>query len=224
MKLNHINNIEEIDIEEIRELIEANEYDQLVAFLLKSYESLGPIPGILLPFLEAFLPFLPLVVFVVTNVAAYGLLEGFLLSWAGASAGAIMVFIVVRRLGNTRFFKWIRRNKQVTKVTHWLDRHGFGPLFLLLCFPFSPSAIINLVAALSKINIYQFVLAVLLGKAVMIFTISYIGDSITSFAQNPLKTILVGVGITLFWLIGKYIEKRLQKKVDKTAKWSEDQG
>ncbi len=136
MKLNHINNIEEIDIEEIRELIEANEYDQLVAFLLKSYESLGPIPGILLPFLEAFLPFLPLVVFVVTNVAAYGLLEGFLLSWAGASAGAVMVFIVVRRLGNTRFFKWIRRNKQVTKVTHWLDRHGFGPLFLLLRFPF----------------------------------------------------------------------------------------
>ncbi|MFC4386812.1 TVP38/TMEM64 family protein [Gracilibacillus marinus] len=210
----NISNIENIDIEEIKELIEANEYDQLVTFLLSTYESLGPIPGFLLPFLEAFLPFLPLVVFVITNAAAYGLLEGFLLSWLGASAGAVVVFIIVRRFKDVRFFRFIRKNKQVTKVMNWLERHGFGPLFLLLCFPFSPSAVINLVAALSKISLYQFTLAVLLGKAVMIFTVSYIGDTITSFAQNPVKTIIVAIGILIFWLVGKYIEKYLHRKAE----------
>ncbi|WP_163537111.1 TVP38/TMEM64 family protein [Gracilibacillus sp. YIM 98692] len=208
----NIANIDNIDIEEIKELIEANEYDQLVNFLLKSYESLGPIPGFFLPFLEAFLPFLPLVVFVMTNAAAYGLLEGFFLSWTGASAGAVLVFIIVRRFKDIRLFKWIRKNKQVSKVMNWLERHGFGPLFLLLCFPFSPSAIINLVAGLSAVSLYQFVLAVLLGKAVMIFTVAYIGNSIVSFAQNPVKTIVVGVCILIFWVIGKFIEKRLQNK------------
>ncbi|KAB8139195.1 TVP38/TMEM64 family protein [Gracilibacillus oryzae] len=211
----NISNIENIDIDQMKELFEANDFDKLVTFLLRSYESLGPVPGLLLPFLEAFLPFLPLVVFVITNAAAYGLLEGFLLSWIGASAGAIVVFLIVRHFKNVRLFRWIRKNKQVLKVMNWLERHGFGPLFLLLCFPFSPSAVINLVAALSKVNLYQFSLAVLLGKAVMIFTVSYIGDSIASFAKNPVKSIIVGIGIVVLWLAGKYMEKRLHKRAEK---------
>src|SRR5690625_1582584 len=165
----------------------------------------------MLPFIEAFLPFLPLVVFVIANGAAYGLLKGFFYSWIGSSLGSILVFLIIRRLGDKRVFRAIRKNKQVKKVTNWLERHGFGPLFLLLCFPFSPSSVINVVAGLSKISTQQFILAVLLGKSVMIFSIAYIGSSIVEFAKNPVRTIVVGIGILLFWMIGKYIEKRLQK-------------
>ena len=50
------------------------DYDYIME-LLNNYESLGPLPGILLPFIEAFLPFLPLIVFVLANGAAYGLLK-----------------------------------------------------------------------------------------------------------------------------------------------------
>ncbi|MCT2535600.1 TVP38/TMEM64 family protein [Aquibacillus koreensis] len=206
--------IKELDMSEVRDLIESDQFGDLIVELLKSYENLGPLPGILLPFIEAFFSFLPLVVFVITNGAAYGLVKGFLYSWIGASAGALCVFIIIRKLGEKRFLKWIKNNKQVRRVTKWLERHGFGPLFLLMCFPFSPSAIINIVAGLSKINFQQFALAVLLGKAVMILSIATIGDSIMSFAKEPLKTILIGVGIVLFWIIGKYIEKRLQKRAD----------
>ena len=212
MHLFQISNLDNIDVDEIKQLIEANEYDQLVAFLLKSYESLGPLPGFLLPFIEAFLPFLPLVVFVMTNAAAYGLLKGFLLSWAGASTGGIAVFLLVRRYRHLRLLKWIHKNKQVQRVTGWLERHGFGPLFLMLCFPFSPSAVINLVAALSRVGVYQFVLAELLGKAVMIFIVSYIGDSLASFAQNPIKTVVVAIIIVILWILGKYMENRLQRR------------
>ncbi|GAA0596445.1 VTT domain-containing protein [Virgibacillus siamensis] len=195
-----------------RQLLEEDKFDEYIMQLLNQYESLGPIPGIMLPFLEAFLPFLPLLVFVAANAAAYGLFEGFLLSWAGSSIGSILVFLLVRKLGDKRVFKRIRKNKQVRKVTAWVERHGFGPLFLLMCFPFSPSSVINVVSGLSKISKQQFILAVLLGKSVMIFSISYVGSSIMEFAKEPVKTIIVGVCITLFWLIGKYIEKRLQRK------------
>ncbi|WP_066186990.1 MULTISPECIES: TVP38/TMEM64 family protein [Gracilibacillus] len=212
MILYSINNIENIDVTEIKDLFEANEYGQLVDILLSSYESLGPLPGFFLPFIEAFLPFLPIIAFVITNAAAYGLLEGFLLSLAGTSSGTILVFMLVRRYQHLRFFRWLTSNKQVSKVTNWLTRHGFGPLFLLLCFPFSPSAIINVVAALSRINFYQFVLAVLLGKGVMVFTISFVGDSLASFAQNPVKTIIVAIGVALLWVAGKYIETYLHKR------------
>lgn len=199
-------------IANFRILLEEDKLDDYIMQLLNEYESLGPIPGILLPFIESFLPFLPLVVFVFANAAAYGLLEGFLLSWAGSSVGAILVFLIIRRLGDKRFFKIIRNNKQVHKVTAWVERRGFGPLFLLMCFPFSPSSVINVVSGLSKISIQQFILAVLLGKSVMIFSIAYVGSSIFEFAKEPVKTIVVGVCIVAFWLIGKYVERRLQRK------------
>ncbi|MFC0523545.1 TVP38/TMEM64 family protein [Pontibacillus salicampi] len=204
--------LQELDLESLKQMVEDDTFDDFIMQLLDQYEQLGPLPGIVLPFLEAILPFLPLFVFVIGNSIAYGLLKGFFYSWIGASLGAIVVFRVIRRLGQQRFFHFVRRHKQVQKVMSWLERHGFGPLFLLMCFPFSPSAIINVVGALSKISFQQFVLAVVLGKAVMIFTIAYVGHSITEFAQNPVKTIVVGVCIAIFWLIGKYIEKRLQQK------------
>ncbi|MUV36565.1 putative membrane protein YhjE [Lentibacillus sp. JNUCC-1] len=81
-----------------------------------------------------------------------------------------------------------------------------------MCFPFSPSSVINVVSGLSKISTQQFILAVLLGKSVMIFSIAYIGSSILSFAENPVRTIVVAVCILLFWVVGKFIEKRLQRR------------
>ncbi|WHX24723.1 TVP38/TMEM64 family protein [Virgibacillus halodenitrificans] len=202
----------DIQLSNWRMMLENDQLDEYIMQLLNNYENLGPIPGILLPFIEAFLPFLPLVVFVFANAAAYGLLEGFLLSWAGSSLGAILVFFIIRRLGDKKVFRSIRKNRQVQKVTAWLERHGFGPLFLLMCFPFSPSAVINVVAGLSKISMQQFILAVILGKSVMIFSLAYIGSSILEFAKNPMKTVIVGIGIVLFWGIGKLIEKHLEKK------------
>ena len=103
--------------------------------LIQQYRSFGPIPGILLPLLEAFLPFLPLVVFVTANANAFGLWWGFLFSWIGATLGALIVFLLVRRYGETRVFRFLRKNRQVNRLTKWVDRHGFGPLFILLCFP-----------------------------------------------------------------------------------------
>jgi len=198
-----------------REVLGQEGYEQFIQQLLEQYENFGPLPGILLLFIEAFLPFLPLIVFVIGNAAAYGLLKGFLYSWIGASLGAIAVFLIIRSLYYTRLVRKIRENKQVKIVTTWLTEHGFGPLFLLLCFPFSPSAVINVVAGISGVSIQQFILAVLLGKSVMIFSLAYVGSSMMEFAENPVKTIVIVIAIVVFWLAGKYIETRLQKKSEK---------
>ena len=204
-----------MDISTNEAIEEASEFFNYVIELLDTYEKLGPLPGILLPFIEAFLPFLPLFVFVLANSAAYGLLKGFLYSWIGSSFGSIAVFLLIRKFGNKKFMLKIKQNKQVVQVTSWVERHGFGPLFLLLCFPFSPSSIINIVAGLSKVSKQQFVLAVLLGKSVMIFSIAYIGSSIFEFAKNPVKTIVVTGCILVFWIFGKFLEKKILQKSKK---------
>lgn len=193
---------------------DSEEAFEKVIELLEKYESLGPLPGILLPFIEALLPFLPLFVFVMANSAAYGLLKGFIYSWIGASLGAICVFLAVRKLSDWKYIAKLKENKQVIKVTEWVERKGFSLLFVLLCFPFSPSAVINIVAALSSISLKRFVLAVILGKSVMIFSLAYVGVSIFEFAKNPLKTTIILVCIVLFWIFGKQIEKLMFKKTN----------
>ncbi|ABO65968.1 MULTISPECIES: TVP38/TMEM64 family protein [Geobacillus] len=179
-----------------------------VLSLLEHYRSFGVFPGIAATLLESFFPILPMVVFVMANAAAFGLWKGFFISWLGASLGSLIVFWLTRRIGRQRFFHFVRRHQKVRRFMHWIERHGFGPLFLLYCFPFTPSALINIVAGLSGISRQQFVLAVLLGKMVMIFMISFIGYDIVALVRQPLRTAGIALVVLLLWYAGKRVEAR----------------
>lgn len=182
--------------------------------IMNSYKTLGPVIGILLPMLEAFLPFLPLVVFIVANVTAYGLLYGFVLSWAGSVVGSYLVFLIIRKYGRARILNFLTKHQRTSRLIHWVERNGFGPLFLLLCFPFTPSAIVNVVAGLSNIRKSTYLTALILGKLIMIFVISFIGADIRALISQPIRTAIVAAVIALLWIVGKYFEKRLDKKVE----------
>ncbi|QFT88302.1 TVP38/TMEM64 family inner membrane protein YdjZ [Bacillus sp. THAF10] len=182
---------------------------------LHEYESFGPISGFLLVVLEAFLPFLPLIVIVMANAAAFGLWLGFLISWAGSVFGACVVYYLVQKVKRYHWIqKWLKKEK-IRRTMSWVERHGFGPIFLMLCFPFTPSFLINVVAGLSKIKFFQFFLALLAGKMVMIFTISYIGYDLLSFIRAPIKTAVVIFIMLILWFIGKKVELHLQVSGEK---------
>ncbi|MEH6992716.1 TVP38/TMEM64 family protein [Neobacillus drentensis] len=182
--------------------------------LIQEYRSFGPIPGVVLPMIEAFLPFLPLVLFVMANASAFGLWLGFLYSWLGSCLGALILFLLIRKYGQKRVFSFLSKHQKVRKLMDWVDRHGFGPLFLLLCFPFTPSVVVNIVAALSKISIYQYMLAVAIGKMVMIFTMSFVGYDLHSLITQPYRTAVVFLVIFILWYVGKRIEVRLNKTME----------
>jgi uncharacterized membrane protein YdjX (TVP38/TMEM64 family) len=182
--------------------------------LIQEYRSFGPLPGIVLPMIEAFLPFLPLVIFVMANASAFGLWLGFLYSWVGSCLGALLLFLLIRKFGQKRIFSFLSKHSKVRKLMDWVDQHGFGPLFLLLCFPFTPSVLVNVVAALSKISTYQYMLAVAIGKMVMIFTISFVGYDLQSLITQPYRTAIVLLVIFILWYVGKRIEVRLNKSME----------
>lgn len=182
------------------------------------YRTLGPIMGILLPFLEAFLPFLPLVVFVVANASAFGLWIGFLLSWLGSVAGSYAVFLLVRHFGKDPKLRFVTGSKKVQKFIKWVDMNGISPLFVLLCFPFTPSVIVNIVAGLSHIHKKYYLIVLLAGKFVMIFGMSVLGYDLKSLITSPVRLISAGVAIVLLWWIGKLMEKRLNARVERDLK------
>ncbi|MFF2752218.1 TVP38/TMEM64 family protein [Psychrobacillus sp. NPDC058041] len=182
--------------------------------LTHDYRALGPLIGIFLPFLEAFLPFLPLVVFIVANVNAYGMLFGFLLSWVGSAAGAYTVFLVIRKYGRARVLGFITRHEKIQKLILWVERNGFGPLFLLICFPFTPSALVNIVAGLSNIKKKTYLWTVTLGKMIMILVVSFIGSDIKALVTQPVRTIIVVLIVVMLWFVGKSVEKRINNNLE----------
>ncbi|WP_314590302.1 TVP38/TMEM64 family protein [Paenibacillus terrigena] len=178
--------------------------------LLDKYSSLGPLPGILLPFAEAFLPFLPLFIIVVGNASAYGLGLGFLYSWVGSVLGALILFLLARRFGG-RFNDYL--SHKYPKAEHffsWVERRGFTPLFILYCFPFTPSFFINVASGMSRVPLAIFLASVGLGKAVMIFMMSFVGHDWQGFITEPWRIFALIIGLAVLWLGGKRIEKRFQ--------------
>lgn len=189
------------------------EVDKIIE-LSKQYRSLGPLFGMFLPFIEAFLPFLPLFVFVFANASAFGLWYGFLLSWVGTTAGSYMVFLLIRKYGRNRYLNFLTKNQRVQKLIKWVDRNGFAPLFLFICFPFTPSSLVNLVAGLTDLKKRHFFFTLLAGNFVMIFTVSFIGYDLKALLTQPIRTgIVIGV-VFLLWLVGKRIERHYNRKVE----------
>jgi uncharacterized membrane protein YdjX (TVP38/TMEM64 family) len=179
--------------------------------LLENYKDLGFLPGILLPMLESFIPVLPLFVFVAGNAAAYGFWLGFIYSWIGVCAGSAIVFTVVRKYGQKRILAFLTRHEKISKTLHWVEKHGFGMLFLLYCFPFTPSALINVVAGVSQISTRTYFLALFLGKLVMIAIVSFIGYDFMDVIKSPVKIGLIVFGIFVLWLGGKVVESRMKQ-------------
>lgn len=188
--------------------------------LAAQYRTLGPLIGILLPFLEALLPFLPLVVIVVANASSYGLWIGFLLSWIGTVLGSYVVFLIVRKFGKHPKLKRFIQKENVQKLIKWVDMRGLSPLFILLCFPFTPSVLVNIVAGLSHIKKKYYFIVLLAGKFVMILSMSVLGYDVSSFIKNPLKLVLVVIAVILLWVISKVVERRLNKRVEEDLKSS----
>ncbi|MFD2613838.1 TVP38/TMEM64 family protein [Paenibacillus gansuensis] len=176
--------------------------------LMDDYKAFGPLPGIALPFVEAFLPFLPLWVFIVGNAAAYGLTLGFLYSYIGSIAGSFLLFWIFRRFGHRLRGFVDRKLPHTRKFFVWVEHKGFTPIFLLCCFPFTPSFLLVVVAGLSTVSIRTFAMAVLSGKAVMIFVIAFLGHDIPSLIRHPWQLVIVCAVIAGLWYGGKKLEAK----------------
>ena len=192
-----ITQLKEMDVDRIQQTLE-------------SYSQFGPLPGILLPFVESFLPFLPLFLIIAANANIYGLGFGFLFSWIGVTSGAICVFFICRLLGRNFKSRLMRRFPKSERFFSWIERKGFTPLFLLACFPLTPSVVITIIAGLSKVPFHTFLFATAMGKAVMIFVIALISFDIGNLVDEPWRIFVSITAVLVMWFGGKKLEGRYQ--------------
>ncbi len=172
----------------------------------------GIIAGILLPIIETFFPFLPLVFFVTINILIFGFFEGYLYSYLGNIIGSLLLFLLIRYIRRKKFKDSARKDSKFYNIQHKLKKNDFSFLFVLFCFPFTPSFLVTGIAAISDFKLNHFIISLFLGKLIMVFSLSYIGYNITSFFETPVKSIFLIVVIITINFVGKNLMEKYSHK------------
>lgn len=180
--------------------------EQTLLDWLARYRSYGPLPGILLTFLKSFVPPLPTILIVGVNAAVYGLWLGFLYSWIGIVLGCLTTFVIVRKIADRPYWvRWAER-PSVSRGMKWVQRGAFSYVFLLSLFPLGPFVVINIAAAVARMRFRSFALAIMLGKAIMVLLVSYIGHDPARFLAHPEEAAYALLFIIITWWIGRRVE------------------
>lgn len=202
----------------MNEILELLTTEQGIETLFNKFEQLGFFVGFLLVFIESFLPFLPLVVIVILTINSYGVIVGFLISYSATVLGSYLVFLTVRHFFRDTAQKYIEKHDKLNKMLKFIDDRGFTFLFILLCLPFTPSSVVNVITALSNVRRDVYLYILLAAKFIMILSMTLVGYDIASFFDSPMKLILSLVFLCVLYLLSKWYQKYLEKKINKEKK------
>lgn len=172
-----------------------------------AFRQFGYIPGFIMLYLRAIVPVLPLTLYVVLLIHAYGLFPGIIISWLGIVSGTFTVFLICKKFVNTIRMKKLKSRKSVQRLISFIDRQGLIPLFILLCFPFTPNTLINIIASLSHIKIKYYFLVLVISKLISITILGVMGKEIFTIFTNPLRALIMIVLLAVLWFISKKVEK-----------------
>lgn len=172
-----------------------------------AFRQFGYIPGFIMLYLRAIVPVLPLTLYVVLLIHAYGLFPGIIISWLGIVSGTFTVFLICKKFVNTIRMKKLKSRKSVQRLISFIDRQGLIPLFVLLCFPFTPNTLINIIASLSHIKIKYYFFVLVISKLISITILGVMGKEIFTIFTNPLRALIMIVLLVILWFISKKVEK-----------------
>jgi uncharacterized membrane protein YdjX (TVP38/TMEM64 family) len=178
--------------------------------LLESYGDSGPLPAILLAFLESFIPPLPLIAIVGINVAAHGPLAGFLYSWAGTCIGCTLVFLFHRRYTKRLVNRLSEKHEKMKKAQLWVDDINRITLFMIILMPFTPSAFVNYAFGVSDYDIKTYLLILYSAKLIMIMLLSAFGQSVVTAFENPVFIFVSVIMLAFMIFLSKTVSKRNQ--------------
>ena len=176
--------------------------------LLFFYENakLAIIISLLINIVISILGVIPSFFLTAANITFFGFWQGTIISFVGEAFGAVVSFYFYRN-GLKKVSRKLNTNK-FPKVTKLLEVKGKEAFYLILAFrlfPFVPSGIVNIFAALGKVSPLIFILASSLGKIPALLIEAYSVLQITQFNTEG-KIILSLIAVYLFLKIVKRLK------------------
>ena len=177
--------------------------------IFHSFRILGPLAPILLAMVESLIPFLPLVAIVTLNVAAHGMVLGFLYSWIGSALGSTAVFLFFRRVVKPYALRFSVRHPKLEKARNWVNgKLKWQALFFIIIMPFTPSSFVNFAIGMSDFDEKLYLKVMVSAKIIMLILLSLFGQSVVRAIKNPAFLFVAGGMALVLYLVSKYINKK----------------
>ena len=198
--------------------------DWLATVLLKVME-LGPWAPVLfvLIYVAAAVTLAPAFFLTVAGGALFGVWQGSLLVFVGASLGSSAVYALASPLARTRWMRRVTRDPRVAAVRNAVAGGGVRVMLLLRLSPLVPYSILNYALALSGVRYADFVVA-LLGMIPAIILYTYYGKVVGDVAAlaagvSPPRGVeyylLLGVGLVTVAVSTTMITRAARREMER---------
>ena len=188
--------------------------DNLQSFLL-GLGFMGTILSCGLILVESIIPVLPLAIFIAIVFYTFGNLLGLIICWVFTITGGIISYKLcngkLRRFVENKMIKKLKPKTQVS-IDYWMDKiknMSLASLAVLMAIPFTPAFIVNIAAGLANVSKKKFYIALLIGKAFMVYFWGYIGKSLIESLTDPYTLIKVVIITLIAFAVAKLSNRLL---------------
>lgn len=194
-----------------------NLWDQFQQFVLNNMW-FAPLSALLLPFVEALIPSLPLTILISFNLSimasAYGTVSGtiytVLLSTLGSFLGMLLIFGLIRVTLAPYFAKKVEDHKYGKMFLNLVSGPNAFLVLIILSNPFLPSSILNYALSLTKTKVTRYIFLTLTSRLIIILFLVFLGSifNIQAHPLNILWVLLVYLGMLGIWMIWTKMAKK----------------
>ncbi len=112
----------------------------------------------------------------------FGFLTGFILTMMSMLLGAMLAFLAIRYFVGS-YFQTLYKDKFIRFNKLW-NMYGSAFLFFVRMVPMIPFSFVNIAAAFTPIHFWNFVLTTFFGMAPLLFSLTLLGASSTTFSLD----------------------------------------
>ena len=171
-----------------------------------SFGVLAPAVSFMLMVLQSLIAPLPAFILTFANAGLFGWVNGAILSWSSAMAGAALCFFLARYLGRD-FVEKLTSKSAVEKVDEFFKEYGKYTILVCRLLPFMSFDIVSYAAGLTSMGFWPFFLATGVGQLPATIVYSYIGGMLTGSVKTFVVGLLMLFAVTTLVFMFKKISK-----------------
>ncbi|HSN59150.1 MAG TPA: TVP38/TMEM64 family protein [Clostridiaceae bacterium] len=171
-----------------------------------SFGVLAPAVSFMLMVLQSLIAPLPAFILTFANAGLFGWVNGAILSWTSAMAGAALCFFLARYLGRD-FVEKLTSKSAVEKVDEFFKEYGKYTILICRLLPFMSFDIVSYAAGLTSMGFWPFFLATGVGQLPATIVYSYIGGMLTGSVRTFVIGLLMLFAVTTLVFMFKKISR-----------------
>lgn len=193
-------------------MLKSVDIEKAKAYIL-SFGALAPAVSFLLMVLQSLIAPLPAFIITFANAGLFGWVNGAILSWSSAMAGAALCFFLARILGRD-FVEKLTTKAAVEKIDEFFKDYGKYTILICRLLPFVSFDIVSYAAGLTSMGFWPFFVATGVGQLPATLVYSYIGGMLT----GSVRTFVMGLLLLFAVSTLAFMLKKIWNDKKKSAK------